>query len=261
MIRADVHGRVAIITGAGSGIGFETARLFAANGASLLLNDIDPKRSDALLSACRDAPTTASESPSATDYVFVAADAGEAAVPEALVSAAIARFGRIDYLINNAATSGTREPIPFDNFDSLTDEFWHHLLDINLLGPFRMTKAASSWLRRSGGAVVNTASTAGLAGPASSIPYAASKAGLINLTRNLARALAPEVRVNAVAPGFVDSGWTAAWPEERRRAAAENTLLRRTAKPRDIAEAIFFLCVGAGFVNAQTLVVDGGRTF
>jgi 3-oxoacyl-[acyl-carrier protein] reductase len=88
--------------------------------------------------------------------------------------------------------------------------------------------------------------------------YGASKAGLINLTKNLARALSPEVRVNAVAPGHVDTGWTAAWPAERKRAALERTLLKRYCTAEDIAGAILFLCADNSMITAQTLVVDGG---
>jgi 3-oxoacyl-[acyl-carrier protein] reductase len=107
--------------------------------------------------------------------------------------------------------------------------------------------------------VVNVASIAGLSSMGSSIAYGASKAGVVNLTRNLARALAPEVRVNAVAPGHVETAWTAAW-EDRRREAAERALLKRNCQPEDIADAIVFLLAGGAMVTGQTLVVDGGLT-
>jgi len=114
-------------------------------------------------------------------------------------------------------------------------------------------------LRAARGAVVNVASIAGLSSLGSSIAYGASKAGVVNLTRNLARALAPEVRVNAVAPGHVETAWTAAW-EDRRRDAAERALLKRNCQPEDIADAIVFLAAGGAMVTGQTLVVDGGLT-
>jgi 3-oxoacyl-[acyl-carrier protein] reductase len=97
-------------------------------------------------------------------------------------------------------------------------------------------------------------------GSGSSIPYATSKAGLINLTRSLARTLAPEVRVNAVAPGHVDSPWNKDWPDDRKRASIERTPLKRACKPEDIAETIFFLCAGAAMITGQTVIVDGGLT-
>jgi 3-oxoacyl-[acyl-carrier protein] reductase len=113
-------------------------------------------------------------------------------------------------------------------------------LTTNLIGPFRCAKAAAEALRQSRGAIVNTASTAGINTVGSSISYSASKAGLINLTKNLARALAPEVRVNAVAPGVVDTDWTRAWPKEAKQAAADRALLKRISTPKDIAEELFF---------------------
>jgi 3-oxoacyl-[acyl-carrier protein] reductase len=117
---------------------------------------------------------------------------------------------------------------------------------------------AAPALRAAGGAVCNTASVAGRNMPGSSMAYGASKAGLISLTKNLARALAPEARVNAVAPGFVDTEWTRAWPVARKQASIERTLLKRACTPGDIAAAIVFLCADTGMVTAQTLVVDGG---
>ena len=107
--------------------------------------------------------------------------------------------------------------------------------------------------------MVSTASVAGLGLRGGSIAYGASKAALINLTTSLARALAPEVRVNAVAPGLVDSPWIKAWPEERKQKTLENTLLKRLAQPSDIAEAMLFLAAGASYITGQTLIVNGGQ--
>ena len=106
--------------------------------------------------------------------------------------------------------------------------------------------------------MVSTASVAGFEVVGSSIPYGASKAGLINMTRNLARALAPEVRVNAVAPGYVATDWTSTWPAERVQMSVEHTLLQRACTPQDIAGAILFLAAGTSMITGQTLVVDGG---
>jgi 3-oxoacyl-[acyl-carrier protein] reductase len=175
-----------------------------------------------------------------------------------MVRDAIAGLGRLDFLVNNAGTPATVEPISPGELDRLTDELWATILGTNLLGPFRCTRAAASALKAAQGAVCNTASVAGRNMPGSSMAYGASKAGLINLTKNLARALAPQVRVNAVAPGFVDSDWTRQWPAERKHASVERTLLKRACTPADIAAAIVFLCADATMVTAQTLVVDGG---
>jgi len=174
------------------------------------------------------------------------------------VQEAIDALGRLDFLANNAGTSATSAPIPSADLDRLTEEFWATILATNLLGPFRCTRAAAQALRASGGAVCNTASVAGRNMPGSSMAYGASKAGLINLTKNLARALAPQARANAVAPGFVDTDWTRSWPAAGKQASIERTLLKRACTPADIAAAIVFLCADTTMITAQTLVVDGG---
>ena len=129
--------------------------------------------------------------------------------------------GRLDILINNAGTPGVREPVEWPRLDLITEELWQRVISVNLLGLFRCTKAAAEALRASSGAVVNLASIAGLHAKGSSMAYGATKAGVVSLTKNLACALAPEVRVNAVAPGAVDTPWTEAWPEDRKRDLAE----------------------------------------
>ena len=113
-------------------------------------------------------------------------------------------------------------------------------------------------VRASKGAVVNTASVAGLGLRSSSLAYAASKAGLINMTTNLARALAPDARVNAVAPGFVETAWTKNWPAERQASSRARSLMQRGSKPEDIADVIIFLCAGTSMINGETIKVDGG---
>jgi 3-oxoacyl-[acyl-carrier protein] reductase len=177
-----------------------------------------------------------------------------------MVENAIAALGRLDFLVNNAGTPATPVPIPFAELDALTEEFWSQILTTNLIGPFRCAHAAVPALRAARGAICNTASIAGVIGSGSSIPYAASKAGLINLTRSLARSLAPGIRVNAVAPGFVDSPWNKDWPADRRQNSIERTPLKRACTPADIAETIFFLCAGAAMITGQTVIVDGGLT-
>jgi 3-oxoacyl-[acyl-carrier protein] reductase len=175
-----------------------------------------------------------------------------------MVVRAIEALGDLDFLINNAGTAATVEPIAFSDLDAVTEAFWGEILTTNLVGPFRCTKAAAGALRSRKGAVVNTASVAGLGLRASSIAYAASKAGLINLTKGLARALAPDVRVNAVAPGIVDSPWIEKWPEARRESSRMNSLIQKISTPQDIADVILFLCVGTRIINSETIVVNGG---
>jgi 3-oxoacyl-[acyl-carrier protein] reductase len=250
MISADLKGRTALVTGGASGIGLATVTRLAELGASVALNHLpgDPA-----------GPAAAARLVGRRlEVSAVAGDVSRPGAAEEMVGEAIAGLGRLDFLVNNAGTPGTREPIPAARLDAMTEDFWQLILSTNLLGPFRCARAAAEALRAARGAVVNVASIAGLHSLGSSIAYGASKAGLVNLTRNLARALAPEVRVNAVAPGHVETAWTSAW-EERRREAAARALLKRNCQPEDIADAIVFLAAGA-MITGQTLVVDGGLT-
>ena len=247
---ADLGGKAALVTGGASGIGLATVETFARRGASVAINHLpDDKRGVAEVERLKAAGFKVISAPGNV------AKPGEA---ERMVKTAIDALGRLDFLANNAGTSNTREPILPRDMDQLTEEFWGAILSTNLIGPFRCTKAAADALRASRGGVCNTASVAGLNMAGSSMAYGASKAGLISLTKNLARALAPEARVNAVAPGFVATGWTDPWPEERKQGSIQRALLKRACTPQDIATAIVFLCADATMVTAQTLVVDGG---
>jgi 3-oxoacyl-[acyl-carrier protein] reductase len=179
---------------------------------------------------------------------------------ERMVADAIGRLGRLDLLVNNAATPGTRTRIDPTLLDLVTEELWSEIIQTNLVSVFRCTKAAAPALKAAGGAVVNLASIAGIDSAGSSLAYSAAKAGVISLTKNLARALAPEVRVNAVAPGAVDTSWMMKLTEEQRHSSIAGALLKRRGKPEDIAEVIVFLGFGAAMVTGQTVVVDGGLT-
>jgi 3-oxoacyl-[acyl-carrier protein] reductase len=252
MISADLSGKAALVTGAASGIGLATTEMFARNGAAVALNHLpdDPRGPDQV------------ERLKVQGYRIIAApgDVSQPGQAERMVTSAIDGLGRLDFLVNNAGTPATPTPIAFSDLDALTEEFWSRILTTNLIGPFRCAHAAVAALKLARGAICNTASIAGVMGSGSSIPYATSKAGLINLTRSLARTLAPEVRVNAVAPGHVDSPWNKEWPEDRKRASIERTPLKRPCMPEDIAETIFFLCAGAAMITGQTVIVDGGLT-
>jgi 3-oxoacyl-[acyl-carrier protein] reductase len=252
MISADLTGKAVLVTGAASGMGLATTEAFARNGAAVALNHLpeDPRGPREV------------ERLKVQGWRVIAApgDVSQPGQAERMVASAIDALGRLDFLVNNAGTPATPTPIPFADLDALTESFWSTILSTNLIGPFRCAHAAVPALKLARGAICNTASIAGVMGSGSSIPYATSKAGLINLTRSLARTLAPEIRVNAVAPGHVDSPWQKDWPEDRRRATVERTPLRRACKPEDIAETIFFLCAGAAMITGQTVIVDGGLT-
>lgn len=240
----------ALVTGGSSGIGLATVATFASRGVRVALNylpdDIRGNDEVARLKA---------------DGLDVVAAPGDISKPQSaasMVANAIEKLGRLDYLINNAGTAATASPIPLPDLDRLDDQFWQKILSTNLVGAFRCAKAAAAALRQSNGAIVNTASIGGIDAVGSSIAYGASKAGVINLTKNLARALSPNVRVNAVAPGFVESPWTKDWPKERVDQMLDRTLLKKACSPDDIAEVIWFLSADAKMMTGQTLVVDAG---
>jgi 3-oxoacyl-[acyl-carrier protein] reductase len=251
MISADLSGKVAFVTGAASGIGLATVERLVANKAGVAINDL---RGNPRLVAEVERLRAAGHE--------VAAFPGDVSVPDdvqEMIAAAVTHFGRLDYLVNNAATPGTKAPIPVDDFARMDEAFWAKLVAVNQIGPYRCLKAAAPHLRKARGAVVNVASTAGLGLGGSSSVYAATKAALILLTTEWSHAMGPEVRVNAIAPNIVDgSGWDCRFDPAALTEAVAKLPLRRAGKPEDYAETIFYLLAGAGYITGQTIVVDGG---
>ena len=250
MISADLRGKKAVVTGGASGIGLGTAERFARLGATVAINDLEgnPRLG-------REVERLVGEG---LEVLAAPGDVGDPHAARAMIEEAAKAMGGLDYLINNAGTPGTPRTIAPSELDRFTDAFWQRLLSVNLLGPFHCTHAAAPCLRAARGAVVNTSSVSGLSGGGSSLPYSVTKAGLINLTKELARALAPEVRVNAIAPGLVESNWQCKFSEEEVAAETANTPLGRGGTPADYAEVMLFLCAGAAYVTGQTIVVAGG---
>jgi len=248
----DLRGKAALVTGASSGIGLATAKMLAGFGARVAINHLaDDERG----------PQAVSELTAAgLDVLGAPGNVAEARGCEAMVEAAIAALGGLDLLVNNAGTPGVRAQIPPAELDKITEGLWETILQTNLIGAFRCSRAAAPALKAAHGAIVSVASIAGVTGGGSSLAYAASKAGLINLTMNLARGLGPEVRVNAVAPGAVDTAWQIKWSDAHLDAVTQGAVLKRRCTPEDIAETIVFLGCGAAMVTGQTLVVDGGLT-
>lgn len=253
MITADLSGRKALVTGAAAGIGFATAELLARMGAAVALNDLpgNPNLAESV-ERLKAAGLT---------VLAVPGDVGDPEDAPRMVRAAAAELDGLDFLVNNAGTPGTDAPIPPADMARQDEAFWSRLLSINLVGPFRCTRAAAPFLKAARGAVVNTASVSAFGGGGSSSAYAATKGGLVTLTKELARALAPEVRVNAVAPGLVaGSDWQCRWEEDADARAARSVPLGRAGRPPDYAEAILFLLAGGAYITGQTLTVDGGRS-
>lgn len=249
-LTTDLTGKCLLATGAASGIGLATAERMARMGATVAINHLpdDP----------RGAEQVARLGGEGLRVIAAPGDVGKPEDASRMVAAALDGLGGLDFLFNNAGTPGGSEPFDMTKLELMTEEFWAMLLNVNLISMFRVTRAARDALVARKGAVVNTASVAGINMRGSSIAYGATKAGIINLTINLARGLAPHVRVNAVAPGLVDSPWTREWPQSRKEALAGRTMLKRMATPDDIADAVIFLLCGNTYMTGQTVVVDGG---
>lgn len=247
--------RVAIVTGASSGIGAATARGLAAAGVRVLVNYAgNAEGADEVVADCRAAGAEAEA---------VQGDVADDAACRGIAKAAEDRWGRIDILVNNAGTTVSADA---RDLEALSGDDFRRLYDVNVIGAYQMTRAALPALRASGnGSVINTSSIAGVIGMGSSVAYACSKGALNTMTLALARSLAPEVRVNAVCPGFVDSAWWARRHDEEtigkmQKRAAGAALLRRTAPPEEVAEAVLMFALGGRSITGQLLVIDNGMT-
>ena len=237
-----LEGKVALVTGSSSGIGEAVARHFTDHGARVVVNSSSSVEAGERLAS------------SLEGAAYVQADISDETQARRLVETTVDRMGRLDVLVNNA---GTTRVIPHHDLDAVTDEDWQRILGVNVIGTWYVTRAAVPALRASGGGnIVNVSSLAGVRPTGSSIPYAVSKAGLNHLTVLLANVLAPDIRVNAVAPGLVDTPWTADWDAARELVQAAAPL-KRTGTPADMAEACLFLATTT-YATGQVIVVDGG---
>jgi ketoreductase RED2 len=239
-----VSSHVVIVTGSSSGIGAAVAQAFADTGAGVVINSSrSVAEGEAIAAALPDA-------------VYVQADVAGPEGPQRLVEAALGRWGRIDTLVNNA---GTTALIPHHDVEAASVDVWRRIFELNVFASWAMTVAALPALKEAKGSVVNISSVAGLRPTGSSIPYAASKAALNHMTVLLARVVGPEVRVNAVAPGLVDTPWTADW-DLQRQAVQQMTPLKRVGQPHDVAEVVLALATASSYVTGQVVAIDGGLT-
>ena len=242
----NLAGKVAIVTGSSSGIGEAAARSLAAAGAALVVTSSSTPDEGGSVAA------------SLPDAVYVQGDVTSDDDARRLVATALERWGRLDVVVNSA---GVTELIAHVDLESVTDEVWDRILHVNLLGTWHVTRAAVPALRSDGGgSVVNVTSLAGITAAGSSIPYAVSKAAVNHLTRLLAKALAPEIRVNAVAPGLVvDTPWNQHWIHEARRVWEAVNPLGRAAVPADVVATVMHLLT-ADYITGEVVVVDGGHS-
>jgi 3-oxoacyl-[acyl-carrier protein] reductase len=247
-----LEGGAAIVTGAGTGVGSQTARMLAEQGCAVLVN----------YSRSRDGAekTAAACEKLGVKAIAVRADVSQNEDCVAMVAEAEKAFGRLDVLVNNA---GTTKFVPHENLDGLQPEDWQNILNVNLMGPFLWSRAARALLEADdGGEIIMTSSVAGLVGMGSSIAYCASKAGLNNLTVAVARALAPKIRVNAIAPGFIDGEWLKEGFgdafEKIRDSMIERTPLKRVATTESVAAGILSILMGPDLVTGHVVPHEGG---
>ncbi len=237
-----LSGKVALVTGAGKRLGRAVALRLAGEGADVAVHY---RGSEA------DAAEVAGEIEKlGRRAVALRAELTSVEEIRALVQRVAHEFGRIDVLVNSAANFLPSSVI------SMTEQIWDASLDTNVKAPFFLAQAAAPWLRRSNGVIVNFSDTGGILGWPGFIAHSVSKAGVVNLTKTLAKALAPEVRVNAIAPGPITMpGDPPEWQQDFVKLAP----LKKTGTPEDIAEAVSYL-VNAKFMTGHVLVLDGGRT-
>lgn len=246
-------GAVSIVTGSATGVGAACARKLAAKGSRVVVNYTRSlQEAEETQAACQAL---------GVETLLVKADVSVDADCRRMASTAIERWGRIDALVNNAAV--TKSSNPYD-LDTLTMEDFQRVFSVNVVGAYQMIRAVAPAMKKAGrGAVVNVSSNVAVTGGGSSIAYTSSKGALNSMTLTLARVLGPEIRVNAVCPGIIDTRWMrAAVGVEAYEALAkrfeQSAPMARVAQPGDVADAIVWLLEGTSYITGELLMVDGG---
>lgn len=247
-MRSDWQDKVAIVTGGGTGIGAATSLALAEQGPAVAV---------VYSQSVREAKETVGLIEKAGGRAMaLKADVSDQTSVSAMVDTVVSRYGRLDFLVNNA---GITRQLPFDDLDAIEDGMWDALFATNVKGVFLCSRAAAPHLRKNpGSAIVIVGSIAGETGHGSSIPYAVSKSAAHGLTRSLARALAPEIRVNCVAPGAVRTRWWAG-NEDKMMALSGALPLQRISTPEDIAQTVTLL-LGARSMTGQIVRAENGQT-
>ncbi|MFT7643859.1 MAG: 3-oxoacyl-[acyl-carrier protein] reductase [Pirellulaceae bacterium] len=249
----DVSGKVALITGGGTGVGRATGLALARLGCSVAINYSRSRESAE--------ETVAAISSLGVRAIAVRADVSDDQQCVDMVRETVEQLGGLDVLVCSA---GTTEFIPHHDLAAVTSETWDKLFGVNLKGPFQVARAAYPHLKKVRGEIISVSSIAGITGNGSSIPYCTSKAALNTLTISLARVMAPEVRVNAVAPGFITGRWLEEGLGEQyesvKQAFEQAVPLQQVCTPEDVAACLVSIITGADLVTGQVIVCDGGMT-
>ena len=233
--------RVVLVTGSTSGIGAATALRFADAGDTVVFNSTRSVEAGEQL---------ASQIPGS---LYVRADIANTDDCTRLINEVTGHYGQLDVLVNNA---GSTKMIPHYDLEAASVDVWREIFEVNVFGTWSLSVAAMAALRATKGCIVNVSSLAGVRPSGSSIPYAASKAAVNHMTALLAKVVGPDVRVNAVAPGMIDTPWTASWGTIRAR-VSDLAPLKRTGTPSDVADVIVALA-STPYVTGQVVCVDGG---
>lgn len=244
--------KTVIVTGSSSGVGAAACVEFAKRGWNVVINySQNKKQAYEVSEICKDL---------GVDTLVCQANVSKEKDCSRLIAETISTLGRIDVLVNNA---GTTKYCDYNNLDGLTKNDFQDIYEVNVIGAYQMVKLAAPYLKKVNGSIVNISSVSAISGLGSSIAYAASKGALSTMTLGLAHALAPEIRVNGICPGFIQTRWTKGFLGDRYESVKNDiekaTFIKKTSLPEDIAKGIIYLAIDAKTTAGQLLTIDGGQ--